>query len=191
MSYLAEPGRSDEVDTLYDSDRASLGYVANYSKVFAHRPRVYREWKELNGAVKATMDPVRYEVATVAAARELRSSYCSLAHGSVLARQVGVETAIKIASDESTDPLYAVIGELARKVAASPADITEADLKPLRDLGLSDVAILDVVLAASARCFFSSVLEATGAVPDSAYANVDESLREVLTVGRPIEQGGT
>jgi uncharacterized peroxidase-related enzyme len=191
MGYLAEPARSDEVDILYDADRASLGYVANYSKVFAHRPRVYRAWKELNGAVKATMDPVRYEVATVAAARELRSSYCSLAHGSVLARQVGIETAIKIASDESTDPLHAAIGELARKVAASPADITEADLKPLRDLGLSDVAILDVVLAAAARCFFSSVLEATGAVPDSGYANLDESLREVLTVGRPIEQGGT
>ncbi|MFZ1117559.1 MAG: hypothetical protein WAN44_17215 [Propionibacteriaceae bacterium] len=55
---------------------------------------------------------------------------------------------------------------MARKVATSPAGITEADLKPLRDLGLSDVDILDVVLAAAARYFFSSVLEATGAVPD-------------------------
>ena len=87
-------------------------------------------------------------------------------------------------------PPHAAIGELARKVATSPAGITEADLKPLRDLELSDVDILDVVLAAAARCFFSSVLEATGAVPDSAYANLDESLRKVLTVGRPIEQGG-
>jgi uncharacterized protein YciW len=42
----------------------------------------------------------------------------------------------------ATDPLHAAIGELARKVAASPAGITEADLKPLRDLGLSDVDIL-------------------------------------------------
>jgi hypothetical protein len=28
-------------------------------------------------------------------------------------------------------------------------------------------------------------------VPDSAYAYLDESLCEVLTVGRPIERGGT
>jgi hypothetical protein len=28
-------------------------------------------------------------------------------------------------------------------------------------------------------------------VPDSADANLDESLREVLTVGRPIERGRT
>jgi uncharacterized peroxidase-related enzyme len=190
MSYLAEPPPSDEVETFYDADRTSLGYVANYSKVFAHRPRVYRAWKELNAAVKATMDPVRYEVATVAAARELRSSYCSLAHGSVLARQVGVETAIRIASGESPDPLLDAIGELARKVTAAPFEITEADLEPLRELGLSDVDILDVVLAAAARCFFSSVLEAMGAVPDSAYRGMDSSLREVLTVGRPIEQVG-
>jgi hypothetical protein len=53
---------------------------------------------------------------------------------------------------------------LARKVAASPADIREAELKPLHDLRLSAVDILDVVLAAAARCFFSSVLEATRAV---------------------------
>lgn len=190
MSYIAEPPPSEELDTFYDADRVSLGYVANYTKVFAHRPRVYRAWKELIGAVKATMDPVRYEVATVAAARVLRSSYCSLAHGSVLAGQVGVETAIKIANGESPDPLLDAIGELARKVTAAPFEITEADLKPLRDLGLSDVDILDVVLATAARSFFSSVLEAMGAVPDSAYRGLDESLREVLTVGRPIEQVG-
>jgi hypothetical protein len=80
---------------------------------------------------------------------------------------------------------------LARKIAASPADIREAELKPLRDLRLSDVDILDVVLAVAAHCFISSVLEATGAEPDSASANLDESLREVLIVGRPIERGGT
>jgi hypothetical protein len=86
--------------------------------------------------------------------------------------------------------LHAAIGEWPARSRASPADIREAELKPLRDLGLSDVDILDVVLAAAARCF-SSVLEATGVLTDSAYANLDESLREVLTVGRPIEQGGT
>lgn len=30
------------------------------------------------------MDPRRYELATIAAARRLHSSYCTLAHGSVL-----------------------------------------------------------------------------------------------------------
>ena len=33
------------------------------------------------------MDTRRYELATLAAARELRSSYCSLAHGKILAER--------------------------------------------------------------------------------------------------------
>src|SRR5215470_927608 len=43
--------------------------------------------KQLNGAIKAGMDLRRYELATLAAARRLRSSYCMLAHGKVLADQ--------------------------------------------------------------------------------------------------------
>ena len=44
-------------------------------------PSVYAAWRQLNGAIKAGMDLRRYELATVAAARRLRSSYCMLAHG--------------------------------------------------------------------------------------------------------------
>ena len=45
---------------------------------------MYSAWKQLNGTIKGGMELRRYELATVAAARELRSSYCTLAHGSVL-----------------------------------------------------------------------------------------------------------
>jgi alkylhydroperoxidase/carboxymuconolactone decarboxylase family protein YurZ len=41
-------------------------------------------WRQLNGAIMANMDLRRYELATVAAASRLRSSYCTLAHGSIL-----------------------------------------------------------------------------------------------------------
>ena len=44
---------------------------------------------ELNTAIKSRMDLRRYELATVAAAQRLRSSYCSLAHGKVLRDDCG------------------------------------------------------------------------------------------------------
>ena len=53
----------------------------NHERAFAERPEVYAAWRELNGAIKAGMDLRRYELATLAAARRLRSSYCCLAHG--------------------------------------------------------------------------------------------------------------
>ena len=61
----------------------------NYERAFAERPDVLAAWVQLNGAVKAGMDLRRYELATLAAARRLRSSYCCLAHGTVLAEQFG------------------------------------------------------------------------------------------------------
>jgi len=179
------------VAALYQRDRASMGYVANYTRVFAHRPAVYDAWRALNGAIKASMDLRRYELATVAAALRLRSSYCSLAHGEVLAEQFeGAEAVPGIVADPGSsglDDVDVAVMRLADKVAAGASAMSEEDLAELRDLGLTDAEILDVVLAAAARCFFSTALDAVGTEPDVAYQRLPEQLRAALTVGRPIE----
>src|SRR5690348_9560739 len=69
---------------LYAAEEEVFGFLPNLVQAFSLRPEVYFAWKQLNGAVKGGMDLRRYELATIAAARELRSSYCMLAHGSVL-----------------------------------------------------------------------------------------------------------
>jgi uncharacterized peroxidase-related enzyme len=191
MSWIADPDEhSEAVAAAYARDRDALGYVANYTRVFAHRPAAMDGWRALNGGIKSAMDPRRYELATLAAARRLRSSYCSLAHGKVLAEQFdGPDVVRSIVADPGTAELSDVdraVLTLADKVAAGAADMKEADLAELRDLGLDDTEILDVVLAAAARCFFSTVLDAVGASPDAAYRELDAPLRETLTVGRPI-----
>ena len=72
------------VAAMYEADRQAFGHLPNLTKGFSLRPDVYAAWRQLNGAIKANMDLRRYELATVAAAKRLRSSYCVLAHGSVL-----------------------------------------------------------------------------------------------------------
>ena len=84
------------------------------------------------------------------------------------------------------DPVDTAVVRLAEKVAGGAADLTEQDLAEVRALGLSDDEVLDVVLAAAARCFFSTALDATGTEPDAAYRSMDPELQESLTVGRPI-----
>jgi hypothetical protein len=76
--------------------------------------------------------------------------------------------------------------ELAEKVVDDASAIGDGDLQRLRDLGLTDAEIMDVVLAAAARCFFSKALDGVGAQPDASYAELPEELRAVLVVGRPI-----
>jgi hypothetical protein len=65
--------------------------------------------------------------------------------------------------------------------------VTQEDVERLRALGLSDGEIVDVVLAATARCFFSKTLDALGVQPDAAYAELPPDFREALALGRPIE----
>jgi alkylhydroperoxidase family enzyme len=77
--------------------------------------------------------------------------------------------------------------ELAEKVVDDATSVTQSDIDRLRALGLSDAEIVDVVLAAAARCFFSKTLDALGVAPDAIYTELPEEFREELTVGRPIE----
>ena len=76
--------------------------------------------------------------------------------------------------------------DLAEKVAADATSVNESDLQRLRDLGLSDEEILDVVLTAAARSFFTKTLDSLGVRPDASYNELGPDLREVLVVGRPI-----
>ena len=165
--------------------------TTNYERAFARRPEVYAAWGQLNGAIKAGMDPRRYELATLAAARRLRSSYCCLAHGTILAERFS-EPVAKIAADHRAaglDETDVAVMDLAEKVVDDATAIGDADLRPLRDLGLSEEEIMDVILAATARCFFSKTLDALGVQPDSTYQELDPGLRQALVVGRPIADG--
>jgi uncharacterized peroxidase-related enzyme len=164
--------------------------TTNYERAFAERPEILEAWFQLNNAIKARMELRRYELATLAAARRLRSSYCCLAHGSVLLERFD-EPLLEVARDHRNASLSEVdvaVMDLSERVVDDAASIGDADTQRLRDLGLSQEEIMDVVLAAAARCFFSKTLDALGVRPDASYADLPPELREVLVVGRPIAE---
>jgi uncharacterized peroxidase-related enzyme len=175
---------------IYTTDRDVFGFLPNFTRAFSMRPEVYLAWRQLNGAVKANMDLRRYELATIAAARRLRSSYCTLAHGSVLLDKFldpdTVQAVVRNHAEAGLEPVDVAVMDLADKVATDATAVTQGDVDRLRELGLSDAEILDVVLAAAARCFFSKVLDAVGAAPDATYGRLEPELARALTVGRAI-----
>jgi uncharacterized peroxidase-related enzyme len=171
------------VGAMYEADRQATGALPNYTRAFSHRPEVYAAWKQLGGALRANMDLRRYELATFAAARALRSSYCSLAHGSILAeRFVAPEALI----DDDFDETDRAIMRLAERVAQDATQVTQADIDELRALGLVDAEVFDVVATAALRAFFSKTLDGLGVLADASYAELEPRLRDALTVGRPI-----
>jgi uncharacterized peroxidase-related enzyme len=178
--------RTPEDSPLYDADRQRLGYVANYTRVFALNPDVYRAWVALATAVRDGMDERRYELATLAAARRLGSLYCGLAHAAALRTKFfDADDLLAVTVDRHRsvlEPAEVAVMDFAETIAADPAAVTGADLDGLRAHGLSDVDIFHVVAAVAARRFFTAVLAAAHAVPDDAYDALDPELRAALAV---------
>jgi len=97
-----------------------------------------------------------------------------------------VEAIVRDYHNAGLDPVDVAIMDLAHKVALHAYKVTPKDIEGLRQHGLTEAEILDVVLAAAARCFFSKTLDAVGAEPDEAYLQLEEGLLDALVVGRPF-----
>lgn len=178
------------VREMYQQAQSQFGYVPNWAQAFSLRPGVRDGWVALLGSIQTNLSVWSYELATLAAARALRSSYCALAHGSVLANKVFDAAAVAaIATGAPEAPLepgeHAVMA-FADKVARNADQITSADVEVLRAHGYRDEEIFDLAAAAAARCFFSKLLDALEVQPDSTFNDLDPTLRRALTVGRPI-----
>ena len=175
---------------LYQDDVRTRGYVANLTSAFSLRPEVYSAWKNLISSIRSTMRLRRFELVTFAAAQALGCTYCMLAHGAILRKDFfGLEELSAIARDfrsSGLPPEEVALMEFAQKVTRDANQIAEGDIDRLRELGLADEEILDVVLAVAARNFMSKTLDAVGAEPDDAFMNLEPDLREVLVIGRPF-----
>jgi uncharacterized peroxidase-related enzyme len=186
----AEQDADGELAEYYRQQRDVWGFLPNYAAAFASRPDVARAWNALNTVIRDGMDRRRFEIATIAAARTLRSSYCTAAHSKFLRDKCGDETAMRaIAGDPSGAALSEVdraVYTFACKVAADAASVDQGDIEALHVVGLSDAEIADVVFAAAARSFFTRVLDGLGAQLDLQTAEAfSPDLRESMIVGRP------
>jgi uncharacterized peroxidase-related enzyme len=191
---VPESESSADLADYYRKQRSAWGFLPNYAAAFSTRPDVAQAWNLLNTTIRDGMDRRRFELATIAAARALRSTYCTAAHSKFLRDVCGDEESLRaLSADPSGAGLAApdrAVYEFAAKVAADAAAVVQADIDRLREVGLSDAEIADVVYAASARSFFTRVLDGLGAQLDRQTADAlpDELLHSMI-VGRPVADG--
>ena len=122
-----------------------------YYALLAHEPQALRERTALmkfamysqDGATRADR-----ELAAVAASRANGCVHCASVHARLHAQLTKDEVTIRRLLDEGIDtPLEAqnrAIVDYAVKLSLDPAAVTAQDLIPLRQVGLSDLAILDL-----------------------------------------------
>lgn len=193
MSFLdtvREADATGEVAALYDRLRQG-GPLPNWARLFSLKPEVHAGWTALLVSIKSGQNMRRYELATMGAARALKSSYCLLSHAAVLLGDGLAPAVVRDIGETGSSPALSAaeraVVDFAAKVASDATAITAGDIEALRREGLSDAEIFDVAATAAARCFFSTLLDALGAEPDRAYHALPGDLRAALTPGRPIE----
>jgi uncharacterized peroxidase-related enzyme len=191
IDVVPEQNATGAVADYYQQQRTVWGFLPNYAAAFSTRPDVAQAWNTLNTTVREGMERRRFEIATIAAARALRSTYCTVAHAKFLRDVCGDEATMRsIAAEPSgaaLDPQDRAVYEFATKVAVDASLVQQADIDRLRALGLSDADIADVVFAVAARSFFTRVLDGLGAQLDTETAQtLQVDVLESMIVGRPV-----
>jgi uncharacterized peroxidase-related enzyme len=186
---VPEDAASGDLKEWYDQQRTSWGFLPNYAYAFSTRPDVGAAWNQLNGTIRENMDRRRFEIATIAASRALRSTYCTAAHSKFLRDICNDEATMQAIAEDPTgsslDPVDRAVYEVAGKIATDASSVQQGDIDRLRAAGLSDAEIAEVVFAVAARAFFTRVLDGLGAQLDHQTAETfDPTLREQMVVGR-------
>ncbi len=167
----------------YAQQRSSWGFLPDYAGAFSTRPDVAQAWAALNLTIRDGMDRRRFEISTIAAARALRSTYCTAAHSKFLRDVCGDVEAMRLIAEE---PSGAALGAQDRGVFAFAAKVA----RDAASVEQADVDVADVVFAAAARAFFTKVLDGLGAQLDRpTAASFAPALLESMVVGRPVLGG--
>jgi uncharacterized peroxidase-related enzyme len=181
----------DEVRAMYERQASFWGFVPNYAKVFCYRPEIMGLWAQLQIGIKKAMgDKRRYELVTFASANALRSTLCSLAHGKTLTEFFPSEAVQAMARGEAPadlTPAEAEMMQFARKVGRDASSVTRKDVQRLKELGFSDAEVFDIAAAASARAFFSKLVESLGVSAEHSLLGLDQEFKRAMAVGRPLE----
>ncbi|MBI3079459.1 MAG: hypothetical protein HYY85_21125 [Deltaproteobacteria bacterium] len=74
--------------------------------------------------------------------------------------------------------------EFADKLTRTPYAMTKEDLQRLRQVGFSEVEVMDIILATAYRNFITRVVEAAGAELDPYLEKLDAEFLDVLDVKR-------
>ena len=140
-----------------------------YYLLLAQDPEPLRQRTGLfNGIMKGEggSDKSDRELAAVATSRVNGCVYCAAVHASAYNQMTGdTDQMQRILDDGVVTPLRErerAIVDVSVKLTEDPAGFTAADLQPLRDLGFSDLEILDVTNGAAIFAWANRLLQTLG-----------------------------
>lgn len=177
-----------EVASIYDNEIASMGKVMEATQCWTARPDILAPVEHLLNQIRDgfSLGLVNFRLITLVAAKHVPSSYCSHVYFKALSGMIGREQALAVHRDYRnaglTEQQVAMLA-YAEKITVDASQIGQDDVDFLRAVGLTDLNIADIALAASFRNFLSRYFDAVGARVEPEFLDDDPIVRKELSVG--------
>jgi uncharacterized peroxidase-related enzyme len=179
ISYLPVPDRSDVpdgVNRLWDKSQEAFGFVPNVFRAQALNGEQFLAWWGYFNLLvnkEGHLSNADRELLAVVVSSVNRCTYCEISHGAALRTFTeDAVTADLVASNWRQADLperEAAMCAYAEKLTLHPAEVTEADLEPLRGVGLDDHQIVELVQVVGMFNLTNRVSTALGFVPNAEY----------------------
>jgi len=187
---IGEAEATGRVAELYRAQKEQNGFVMEAMQGWTARPHLLPISQEFSDRSRSgfSLSPRDWRVLTLIAAKHVPSTYCSMVYGQQLVADLGskekvlaVQRDFRHAGLSQKDVAMLAYAE---KIATDASKITQADVDRVRAAGFTDHETCDIALCAAFRCFISRFFDATGAAPEPAYIDPDETFRTAMTVGK-------
>jgi uncharacterized peroxidase-related enzyme len=190
LKTIAESEATGAIAEIYAKQKAQMGFVMETAKCMTTRPDLLPVYMEFVAKVRGgfSLGERGWKLITFIVAKHVPSTYCSMVYGQQLVADLGskekvlaVQRDFRHAGLSQKDVAMLAYAE---KIALEASRITQADVDRVRAAGFTDHEICDIALCAAFRCFISRFFDATGAGPEPAYIDADETFRKAMTVGK-------
>lgn len=179
LSFLPVPGESqvpEAVRKLWAKAEANIGFVPNVFRAQAVNGEQFLAWWNYFNLLlnkEGFLSNAERELVAVVVSAANRCLYCAVSHGAALRIYSGDPikadaVAVNWRQADLTER-ERTLAEYAEKLTLRPAEVTEADLEPLRGIGLDDHQIMELVQVIGMFNLTNRVSSALGFVPNAEY----------------------
>ncbi len=182
ISYLPVPDREDVpegVTRLWDKSQEAFGFVPNVFRGQAVNGEQFLAWWGYFNLLvnkEGHLSNADRELLAVVVSSVNRCDYCAISHGAALRTYTGdARTADLVGVNWRQADLPGrehAMAAYAERLTLYPAEVTEADLQPLRDVGLDDHQIVELVQVVGMFNLTNRVSTALGLVANEEYHQI-------------------
>jgi len=178
-----------EIAEIYAGDLASMGSVMEATECWSARPDILAPVEHLLHQMRDgfSLGLLNFRLITFVAAKSVPSSYCSHVYFKALSGMIGRDQALAVQRDfrnAQLSPQQVEMLAYAEQITLDASKIGPDTIERLRHVGLSDLNIADIALAASFRNFMSRYFDAVGATAETSFLDEDPEVRNQLNVGK-------